>query len=327
VVIRTGNRAVATTLRDRLRVPIIVSPMFLVSGVDLVVSSCQAGVVGSLPALNARTSALFDEWLSQVEAGLRDTPDAAPYAVNLIVHSTNERLEADLDLCVAHKVPIIVASVGSPRNVIEKVHSYGGLVVCDAGSIRHARRAAEMGVDGLILLCAGAGGNTGWLNPFAFVAEVRKFFDGPIIVAGAISDGKQLHALEIIGADMAIVGTSFIPARESLADDDYREMLIRSNADDILLTTEVTGIPCNMLRESLERSGFVASGPRKGFDSGNELETLRAWRDIWSAGHGTGAIEKIENVADIVQRFSEEYRTSHANAQAATPSLSEQNAA
>lgn len=313
-MIRGGNGDVVARLRDRLRVPIIVSPMFLVSGVDLVVSSCQAGVIGSLPALNARSSAIFDTWLGEVEAGLRETPDAAPYAVNLIVHSTNERLEADLDLCVAHKVPIIIASVGSPRSVIDKVHSYGGLVICDAGSVRHARRAAEMGVDGLILLCAGAGGNTGWLNPFAFVAEVRKFFDGPIIVAGAISDGRQLHALEIIGADMAIVGTAFIPARESLASDDYREMLIRSNADDILLTTEVTGIPCNMLRESLERSGFVATEKRKGFNSGEELETLRAWRDIWSAGHGTGAIEKVETVADIVGRFSAEYRASYAKA-------------
>tara|TARA_R110000782_G_scaffold117364_4_gene207787 strand:- start:107177 stop:108148 length:972 start_codon:yes stop_codon:yes gene_type:complete len=318
-----GNSVTAQTLRDRLSVPIIVSPMFLVSGVDLVVASCKAGVIGSLPALNARTSAIFDEWLGQVEAGLHDTPHAAPYAVNLIVHSTNERLDADLDLCVAHQVPIIVASVGSPRNVIDKVHSYGGLVICDAGSIRHARRAAEMGVDGLILLCAGAGGNTGWLNPFAFVAEVRKFYDGPIIVAGAISDGRQLHALEIIGADMAIVGTSFIAARESLANDDYREMLIRSNADDILLTTEVTGIPCNMLRESLERSGFVAHGEGKGFNSGKELETLRAWKDIWSAGHGTGAIEKVESVDDIVRRFVKEYQASHANTPASSPSLSE----
>ena len=281
--------------------------MFLVSGVDLVIASSKAGVVGALPSLNARSSAIFDEWLTQIDTALTAAPGAAPYAVNLIVHSTNARLEADLDICVEHKVPVIVAAVGSPRKVVEKIHGYGGLVFCDAASISHARRAAETGVDGLILLCAGAGGNTGWLNPFAFVSEVRTFFDGLIIVAGAISRGRYLRAIEIMGADLAIVGTSFIAASESMAVEAYRDMLIASNADDIILSAEVTGIPANMLRKSLEQSGFTRSGERKGFDLDHELRTLTAWRDIWSAGHGVGDVVAVESAAEIVARFRADY--------------------
>lgn len=304
---RFGNGALAAQFKRNLRLPVIVAPMFLVSGVDLVVAASKAGVVGTLPSLNARTSEGFDEWLTQIERGLASTPDAAPYAVNLIVHSTNTRLDADLELCVKHKVPLIVAAVGSPRYIVEKVHGYGGLVFCDAASVNHARRAAEAGVDGLILLCAGAGGNTGWLNPFAFVSEVRAFFDGPIIVAGAISRGRHLRALEMLGAEMAIVGTSFIAARESLAADEYRHMLIDSNADDIILSAEITGIPANMLRKSLEQSGFTKSGERRGFDLEHEFKTLTAWRDIWSAGHGVGDVTAIESVAEIVARFRADY--------------------
>ena len=304
---RFGDAALAGRFRAKLRLPVIVAPMFLVSGVDLVVAASKAGVVGALPSLNARTSEGFGEWLTQIEEGIAGTPDAAPYAVNLIVHSTNTRLEADLDLCVKHEVPLIVAAVGSPRYIVEKVHGYGGLVFCDAASVNHARRAAESGVDGLILLCAGAGGNTGWLNPFAFVSEVRAFFDGPIIVAGAISRGQHIRALEVLGAEMAIIGTSFIAARESMATDNYRDMLIDSNADDIILSAEVTGLPANLLRKSLEQSGFTKSGERKGFDLEHEFKTLTAWRDIWSAGHGVGDVAAVESVAEIVARFRADY--------------------
>lgn len=305
---RFGDHLLTARFRNRLQLPLIVAPMFLVSGTELVIASAKAGVVGTLPSLNARSSEIFGDWLTQIESALDGGPDAAPYAVNLIVHSTNARLEADLDLCVAHKVPLIVASVGSPRNIIEKVHSYGGLVFCDAASVNHARRAAEMGVDGLILLCAGAGGNTGWLNPLSFVSEVRGFFDGPVAVAGAVSRGRHLRALEVLGSDIAVVGTSFIAARESMAPDAYRNMLIDSTADDIILSAEVTGIPANMLRKSLEQSGFTKSGDRTGFDLEHEAKTLTAWRDIWSAGHGVGDVRAVESTAEIVARFTADYR-------------------
>lgn len=305
---RMGDATLAAALRVRSSVPIIAGPMFLVSGPALVSACCRAGVIGSVPALNARTSDIFDGWLSELSA-LKDEADAAPYAVNLIVHHSNPRLEADLDITIRHQVPIIIASVGNPSPVVARVKAYGGLVFSDVASVKHARRAAESGADALILLCAGAGGQTGWLSPFAFVAEVRAFFDGPIILAGAVSRGAVVDVAERLGADMALVGTPFIAASESLAADDYRAMLIESGADDIITTAEVTGIPANMLRKSIERSGFkpskeVAEGP---FSVEKEIATMRAWRDIWSAGHGVNDVKAVEPAADIIGRFAEEY--------------------
>ena len=248
--------------------------MFLVSGVDLVVASCRAGALAALPSLNARTTAIFDEWLTRIGQELGDAPappGAAPYAVNLIVHPTNPRLDADLEVCVQHQVPLIIAAVGNPAPVIARVKGYGGLVFSDAASVKHARRAAESGVDGLILLCAGAGGNTGWLNPFAFVAEVRRFFQGPLVLAGGISRGQHIHVAREMGADLAMAGTSFIATSESLAVDAYRQMLVESNADDIVLSADVTGIPANFLRRSLE--GFIKPKDAGGkFDLGKELQ-------------------------------------------------------
>ena len=301
---RFGDPTLASRMRENLALPVIAAPMFLVSGPDLVIAAARAGIIGAIPALNQRTPEGFESWLGQIE----DATTGAAYAVNLIVHDSNSRLEADLDITVSHKVPLIIASIGSPGPVVEKVRAYGGRVFSDVASVRHARRAAEAGVDGLILLCAGAGGNTGWLNPFAFVAEVRKFWDGPLALAGAISRGSYVHLAEEMGADFAFVGTPFIAARESLAPDAYRSMLVESGADDIVLTAEVTGIPANMLRRSLEKSGYR---PKKSalarFDLSAEIETLRAWRDIWSAGHGVGDVTAIENLADIVARFSTDY--------------------
>ncbi len=304
-----GDPALAAELCAALSVPLIVAPMFLVSGPDLVIAASRAGVVGALPALNARTTALFDEWLTRIDAELAAArsrgESPAPYAVNLIVHGTNERLLADLAVCVQHRVPLIVAAIGSPRNVVDAIHGYGGRVLCDAATVKHARRAAESGVDGLILLCAGAGGNTGWLNPFAFVAEVRRFFDGPIVLAGSISRGSYVHVAEVMGADLAMVGTSFIAARESLAADAYRQMLVESNADDIVLSAEVTGIPANLLKKSL--AGYTGRKEKGGFDLGVELATLRAWRDIWAAGHGVGDVDEVRSAADIVALFRRDY--------------------
>lgn len=284
----------------------LVGPMFLVSGPDLVIACSQAGVAGSFPTLNARTTAILDQWFERITTELK--PGAAPYAANLIVHSTNLRLDEDVDLVVKHKVPLVIASVGNPGRVVAAVKSYGGMVFSDVASLKHARRAAETGVDGLILLCGGSGGNTGWLNPFAFVTAVRKFFAGPLVLAGAISNGRLIHVAEELGADFVYAGTPFIAATESMATDDYRQMLIESNADDIQLTAEVTGIPANMLRKSLERSGFKPGAAKQdGFDLLKEIETLKAWKDIWSAGQGVGDVELIEPAADVVERMLLQY--------------------
>jgi len=304
---RFGNSELTADLRAKLSLPLVVAPMFLVSTVDMVVEAGRAGVMGSIPALNARTPAIFADWVAEIKTRLADAQAIAPWAVNLIVHKTNVRLGDDLDICVDAKVPAIIASVGSPVNIIERVHAYGGLVISDAASVKHARRAAEAGVDGLILLTAGAGGNTGWLNPFAFVSEVRKFFDGPIILAGGISNGRSLAAARVLGADMVAAGTSFIAATESAAPDAYREILIESGGDDIVLTSEVTGIPSNMLRLSLDRSGFVGGGDHQKFDLARELDTIKAWKDVWAGGHGVDDVTESAPLAELVRKFAAEY--------------------
>lgn len=300
-----GNPAIATRLRGKLALPVLAGPMFLVSGPELVIACCKAGIVGSFPTLNARTPEILDEWLTRIGAELDD--GAAPNAANLIVHHTNNRLPQDLDLVIKHKCPLVIASVGNPGRVIDEVKGYGGLVFCDVASVKHARRAAESGVDGLILLCAGSGGHTGWLNPFAFVTEVRKFFAGPLVLAGAISNGRMIHVAEELGADFAYVGTPFVAATESMADDDYRQMLVDSSADDIELTAEITGLSANFLRESIQRSGFKSEASEGAFDPMKGTDTLRAWRDIWSAGQGVGDIEQAEPVSGIVDRLVKGY--------------------
>ncbi len=303
-----GSRALATRFASQLQLPAIAGPMFLISGPDLVIGCCNAGVVGSFPSLNARTTELLDQWLTRIAAETAG-PGSAPYAVNLIVHSSNTRLEEDLALVEKHKSPVVIASVGSPAGVVARVHAYGGVVFSDVASLKHARRAVEVGVDGLILLCAGSGGNTGWLSPFAFVGAVREFFDGPIVLAGAISRGRYIHAAQEMGADLAYIGTSFIATRESQASDQYRDMLIAANADDIILTAEITGIPANMLRQSLEGAGLKSGGKHEGgFNLLKEMNALKAWRDIWSAGHGVGDVQAVESVADLVRRLQLDYQ-------------------
>jgi nitronate monooxygenase len=308
-----GDPNLATKLRTQFKLPVLVGPMFLVSGPDLVIACSQAGVAGSFPTLNARSTAILDQWLARITAELQ--PDAAPYAANLIVHPTNTRLAEDVDLVVKHKSPLVIASVGNPGRVVAAVKSYGGFVFSDVASLKHAQRAAETGVDGLILLCGGSGGNTGWLNPFAFVTAVRKFFSGPLVLAGAISNGHLIHVAEELGADFVYVGTPFIAATESMAADDYRQMLIDSNADDIQLTAEVTGIPANMLRKSLERSGFRPEPKHDGFNLLKEIETLKAWRDIWSAGQGVGDVERVEPAAGVIDRMTHDYDAARAASQ------------
>lgn len=311
---RLGSSDLAAALKSRLAVPVVVGPMFLISGPDLVIASSRSGVIGSFPTLNARTPAILDEWLARMTA---ETEGHAPFAANMIVHQSNTRIDDDMAIVANHRVPVVISSVGNPSGVVSRVHAYGGTVLADVASLKHARRSAEAGVDGLILLCAGSGGNTGWLNPFAFVGAVREFFDGPIVLAGAMTRGRYIHAAEQIGADLAYVGTSFIATRESLANDLYREMLVSSTADDVVLTDAVTGIPANMLRQSLENAGFQKGQKPEGFNLLKEIEVLKAWRDIWSAGHGVGDVTGVESVADLVGRLSREYELARSGTRAA----------
>ncbi len=296
-------------IKRRLQLPVIAAPMFLVSGPDLVVACCRAGIIGSFPTVNARSPEILDQWLTAISADLRNDSGAAPPAVNLVVHRSNPRVADDLAVVAQHRIPLVIASVGDPTPVIDCVHGYGGLVFSDVASEKHARRAAEAGVDGLILLCAGAGGNTGWLSPFSFVPAVRRFFSGPLAVAGGIADGRAIRAAEVLGADVSYLGTRFIAARESLASDEYRKMLFESGLDDIQLTNAVTGIPANFLRLSLKRAGFNATGAQRtsDFDVIRELDALKAWKHIWSAGHSVFGVEKAQTASEIVAELRAEY--------------------
>ncbi len=296
-------------LSGRLKLPMIAAPMFLVSGPDLVVASCRAGIVGSFPALNQRTTQGFDDWLTQIEGRLE--PEDAPYGVNLIVHNTNPRLEADLKVCEAHKVPLIITSLGALADLVTRVHAYGGLVFHDVTTLRHARKAAEAGVDGLILVCAGAGGHAGVISPFALVPEVRAFFDGTIILAGCISDGRGIAAAQTMGADLAYLGTRFIATSESKASADFKAMLCDSTAADIVYTASISGVPASFLRQSLISAGLDPNNlpDKKDINMGEELDTeTKAWKNVWSAGQGVGGIEDSPSTAELVERLTGEYR-------------------
>jgi len=298
---------------DRLRIPVVCAPMFLVSGPELVIGACRSGVLGAFPTINARTPEELDGWLRSIDEALDH--DAAPPAANLIVHRSNPRLAPDLERCVAHRLPVIITSVGDPGPVVDTVHGYGGAVLHDVASVRHAHRAAEAGVDGMVLLTAGAGGQTGSRNPFAFLDEVRRFWDGPLALAGGIASGRAIAAAEVAGADLAYLGTRFIAAEESRAPWDYQQMVIDADADDIVLSRSRTGLPANMLRPSLERAGWSATRTPPTGD-GVDLTTLldddtSPWRDIWSAGHGVGGVSRRTPVARIVDELAEEYDRAH----------------
>ncbi|MEQ8604734.1 MAG: nitronate monooxygenase [Marivibrio sp.] len=297
-------------LLARLRLPAIAAPMFLVSGPDLVVEACRGGVLGSFPALNQRTSEGFEAWLVEIEERLEAARAAgeapAPYAVNLIVHKSNERVERDLEIAVAHKVPVIITSLGIRPEVIEAVHGYGGLVFHDVVQARHARKAADAGVDGLIAVSAGAGGHAGTLNPFALVDEIRGFYDGLVILAGAISTGAQIAAARLMGADLAYLGTRFIATEESLADPAYKQMILEAAAGDIVYTPEISGVPANFLKASLERNGLDGAGkPPETLDFGER--EAKAWRDVWSAGQGVGAVRDAPGARALCERLAREY--------------------
>jgi nitronate monooxygenase len=305
--------ALPATLANRLRLPAIAAPMFLVSGPDLVVETCRAGVLGTFPALNQRTSDGFRSWLDEIRARLADTPDAAPYGVNLVVHRTNPRLAADLEIAVAEKVPLIITSLGAVRDVVDAVHSYGGLVFHDVINRRHAEKAAEAGVDGIIAVSAGAGGHAGTLSPFALIGEIASFFSGTIILSGAMSNGAQIAAARMMGADLAYLGTRFIATRESLAPEGFKQMIVDCTAADIVYTPNISGVHANFMRPSLVAAGLDPDNiPSHGaLDMHNEA---KAWRDFWSAGQGVGTIHDVPAAAELCQRLIGEYRAAMAAA-------------
>lgn len=307
--------------QGRLRLPLIAAPMFLVSGVELVAAACRNGVIGSFPTVNCRSPEQLDGWLTDIEDRLRRHSDvtgkpAAPVSPNLIVHRSNARLDADLQVLLRHRPELVITSVGSPAPVLAPLHNAGALVFADVASIRHAERAVASGADGLVLLTAGAGGQTGWLNPFVFVRAVRAFFDGPIVLAGGIGDGHALRAAQALGCDLAYMGTKFIATTESMADPRYKAMLVASSADDILLTTAFTGLQTNMLRPSIAASGLDPENlPQRGaIDIGKDIDIgarenrPARWRDIWSAGHSTSGVSAVLSVDDLVAQTLAEYR-------------------
>lgn len=310
--------ALPPVLKDHLEIPVIGSPMFIVSTPDLVIAQCKAGVVGSFPALNARPEHVLEEWVIRIKTELADyqaaNPDKkiAPFAVNQICHSSNDRLARDMDICVKHEVPIIITSLRPPAEVVEGAHSYGGVVFHDVINVRHARKAAEQGVDGLILVCAGAGGHAGTLSPFALVREVKAWFEGTIILSGAISDGWGIASARALGADLAYIGTRFIATEEANAQPDYKDMLIRSAAADIVYTDLFSGVLGNYLGQSIIDAGLdpqdlpAASRATMDFGSGGNMNK-KAWRDIWSSGQGIGSITDAPPVAQLVDRLKLDY--------------------
>jgi nitronate monooxygenase len=302
---------------QNLSLPVIASPMFIASGPELVAAQCKAGIVGSFPALNARPAALLDTWLTDLQRELADYQEAhpdkkvGPIAVNQIVHQSNDRLEHDVAVCVQHEVPIIISSLRAPpKEMLDAVHAYGGIVMHDVVSIRHAEKALEAGVDGLILVAAGAGGHAGALSPFALVGEVRKFFDGPIALSGSIATGDAILAAQAMGADFAYIGSRWLATRESNVTDAYRNAIVESNAADVVYTNLFTGVHGNYLKKSIVAAGLdpdnlpVSDKSKMSFGSGS----AKAWRDIWGAGQGVGLMDDVPTVAEMVERLTQQYR-------------------
>jgi nitronate monooxygenase len=310
-------------LAQDLALPVIGAPMFIVSNPQLVIAQCTAGIVGSFPALNARPAERLDEWLREITAALAryraENPGAvvAPFAVNQIIHHSNDRLRHDIDACVRHRVPIVITSLRAPDEVVPVVHGYGGLVFHDVISVRHAKKAAAAGVDGLILVCAGAGGHAGTLSPFALVSEVRAFFGGTIILAGAITRGEHVLAAQAMGADLAYVGTRFVATEEAAAPAPYKQMIVESSAADIVYSDYFSGVLGNYLRGSIVAAGLdpehLPAGDKETMKFGSEGSAkLKAWRDIWGAGQGVGSIVDVLPARQVVERLAREYREARA---------------
>lgn len=306
------------SLKSKLTIPVIGAPLFIISNPDLVIAQCKSGVVGSFPALNARPQNVLEEWIIRIKEELESyqasNPEAkvAPFAVNQICHNSNDRLFGDMELCVKHQVPIIITSLRPPEEIVTEAHSYGGLVFHDVISVKHAKKAAEQGVDGLILVCAGAGGHAGTLSPFALVREVREWFDGAIILSGSISDGSSVAAAKMLGADFAYIGTRFIATQEANAEPEYKQCLIDSAAEDIIYSSLFTGVHGNYLKPSVVNAGLDpnnlpdADKTAMNFGSGGNTDA-KAWKDIWGSGQGIGSIQDAPPASELISRLREEY--------------------
>ena len=316
--------ALPPVLRDRLRLPVIGSPLFIISVPDLVIAQCKAGIVGSFPALTARPQSLLDEWLHRITEELaawdRANPDrpSAPFAVNQIVHRSNLRLQEDMATCAKWKVPIVITSLGAIVEVNQAVHGWGGITLHDIINDRFARKAVEKGADGVIAVAAGAGGHAGRLSPFALVQEIREWFDGPLILSGAIATGRAILAAQAMGADLAYIGSPFIATEEANAPDDYKRGIVDGRADDIVYSSLFTGVHGNYLRQSIERAGLdpanLPEGDIKTMDFGTgEGSKAKAWRDIWGSGQGIGAVRAVEPAADYIASLSADYESAKAD--------------
>ena len=301
-------------LRMGMRLPMLAAPMFLVSGPDLVIAACRAGIGGSFPAPNARTVEILDEWLGRIVRETTAAREAAPgsvgpWSLNLVTHRSYDRLGAELDLVDRYQPPLVITALGSPAPVVARVHAYGGQVFADVSNLAFARKAAATGVDGLVLVSAGAGGHTGKVSPFAFVDAIREFWDGVVVLGGSLGTGAAVRAVELIGADLAYVGTPFIVAQESLAAQAYKDMVVRASLEDLVLTRTFTGADAWYLRESIVAAGLdpdALVGKDK-MDWSNSQGQLKAWKNIWSAGQGVNHIRAVEPAANIVERFAAEY--------------------
>ena len=306
------------SIKDNISIPVIGAPLFLISVPDLVIAQCKAGIIGSFPALNARPQHVLEEWIVRIKAELKEyqeqNPDkkVAPFAVNQICHGSNDRLQGDMEICVKHKVPIIITSLRPPAEVVEAAHSYGGLVFHDVINVRHAKKAADMGVDGLILVCAGAGGHAGALSPFALLREVKSWFNGTIILSGSIGDGYSVASALALGADFAYLGTRFIATHEANAEPEYKQMLIESSANYIVYSNLFTGVLGNYLKPSIQNAGLdpdnlpTADKSAMNFGSGGNTDS-KAWKDIWGSGQGIGLIEDAPTVESLVERIRAEF--------------------
>ena len=305
-------------LAESLALPVVGAPLFIISNPDLVIAQCKSGIVGSFPALNARPAEQLEEWLARITTELAEHKAAhpgakvAPFAVNQIIHHSNDRLRHDLEMCVKYRAPIVITSLRAPNEIVPAVHAYGGLVFHDVISVRHARKAVEAGVDGLILVCAGAGGHAGMLSPFALVPEVRRFFDGTIILAGAITRGEHVLAAQTIGADLAYIGTRFIATGEARAAEAYKQMIVDSSAADIVYSDLFSGVHGNYLRGSIIAAGLdpdsLPSGDKDTMKFGSDRSHRpKAWRDIWGAGQGVGGIDEVAPAREVVARLQREY--------------------
>ena len=307
--------SIPAQFKNRLSIPVIGSPLFIISGPELVMAQCRAGIIGSFPSLNARPIAQFEEWLQRLNTELG--PNDAPYAVNLIVHKSNDRLMADLELCVKYKVPLIITSLGAREDVNAAIHSYGGIVMHDIINNKFAHKAVEKGADGLIAVAAGAGGHAGTISPFALVQEIREWFDGPLALSGSIADGAAVLAAEAMGADFGYIGSAFIATAEARATQDYKDMIVDSGASDIVYSNLFTGVHGNYLRPSIVKAGMdpdnlaVSDPSAMNFGSGGNTDA-KAWKDIWGCGQGIGAVKQVLPAGDLVARLRREYEAARA---------------